>query len=169
MTLVLSFRWCPDVMSTLQIHMYSFKLCPTFHCNLTVRFTFIYLIQSNVEETVKNYKSALQLFNCTLSSNKQLDYSGNWDTFKNCNNYIEYIWIADGFVSNPYFFILERLFIQRKLNNEHTAIFWFIQSSIRTSSVLTSVNNPKLCLQSHVGLFLHGWDWFGFFNPQFMK
>ena len=29
-------------------------MCPTFHCNLTVRFTFNCLIQSNVEVTVKN-------------------------------------------------------------------------------------------------------------------
>ena len=32
---------------------YSFQMCPTFHCNLTVQFTFNCLIGSNVEFTVK--------------------------------------------------------------------------------------------------------------------
>ena len=36
-------------------------MCPTFHCNLTVRFTFNCLIQSNVEVTVK--KTVNQLYN----------------------------------------------------------------------------------------------------------
>ena len=97
--------------------------------------TSLLAIAGYVEITVKNCKSALQSFNCILSSNKQLDYSGNWDTFKDCKNYIEYICSADGFVSSPYFFIPERLFIQqRKLINEHTANFWFIQSSIQNSA-----------------------------------
>ena len=36
-------------------------MCPTFHCNLTVWFTFNCLIQSNVEVTVK--KTVNQLYN----------------------------------------------------------------------------------------------------------
>ena len=44
-------------------NMYSFSLCLTFHCNLTVRiqFTFNCLIQSNVDVTVKNCKSVLKI------------------------------------------------------------------------------------------------------------
>ena len=36
-------------------------MCTTFHCNLTLRFTFNCLIQSNVEVTVK--KTVNQLYN----------------------------------------------------------------------------------------------------------
>ena len=37
-------------------------MCPTFHCNLTVRFTFnCHILQSNVEGTVK--KTVNQLYN----------------------------------------------------------------------------------------------------------
>ena len=42
-------------------NIYSFLLCPTFHCTLTVRFTFNCLIQSNVEVTVK--KTVNQFYN----------------------------------------------------------------------------------------------------------
>ena len=30
-------------------------------------------------------------------------------------------------------------------------------------------NNPKLRLRRRIGLFLHAWDRFGFFNPPFLK
>ena len=30
-------------------------------------------------------------------------------------------------------------------------------------------NNPKLRLRHRIGLFLHAWDQFGFFNPPFLK
>ena len=36
-------------------------MCPTFHCNLTARFTFNSLIKSNVEIAVK--KTVNQLYN----------------------------------------------------------------------------------------------------------
>ena len=67
-------------------------MCPTFHCNLTVWFTFNCLIQSNVEVTVK--KTVNQLYNYSTvlgAAIKYKPYSGNWDTFKKCKNYIEYI------------------------------------------------------------------------------
>ena len=37
-------------------------MCPTFHCNLTARFTFNSLIKSNVEIAVKK-KTVNQLYN----------------------------------------------------------------------------------------------------------
>ena len=66
-------------------------MCPTFHCNLTVRFTFNWLKQSNVEVTVKkNCKSALQLFHCTCTLG---DLTLNFPTFSkpilNLDFYIE--------------------------------------------------------------------------------
>ena len=44
-------------------------MCPTFHCNLTVQFTFdcLFTVQCR-SYSKKNCKSALQLFNCTWSS-----------------------------------------------------------------------------------------------------
>ena len=54
-------------------------------------FTFTCLIQSNVEVTVQklyNYSTVLgAAIKCRLYS--EIKYSGNWDTFKNCKNYIE--------------------------------------------------------------------------------
>ena len=74
------------------VNIHSFWLCSIFHCNLTVRFTFNCLIQSNVEVTVKNTVNQLYSYSTVLGTAiKCKPYSGIWDTFKNCKNYIEYI------------------------------------------------------------------------------
>ena len=43
-------------------------MCPTFHCNLTVRFTFNCLIQSNVEVTVKETVNQLYKYSTVLGA-----------------------------------------------------------------------------------------------------
>ena len=62
----------------------------TFHYNLTVWFTFNCLIQSDVEVTVKkhyNYSTVLgTAIKCTVRLQWKLGQ------FKNCKNYIEYIY-----------------------------------------------------------------------------
>ena len=69
-----------------------FKCVP----NSTVWFTFNCLIQSNVCRSYSK-KTVNQLYNYSTVLGAAIKcklYSGNWDTFKNCKNYIEYIFSA---------------------------------------------------------------------------
>ena len=50
-------------------------MCPTFHCNLTARFTFNSLIKSNVEIAVKKTVNQLYIYSTVLAAIKFKQYS----------------------------------------------------------------------------------------------
>ena len=69
-------------------------MCPFFSL-YGLHLIALIVIQYNVEVTVKNTVNQLYSYSTVLGKAiKCKPYSGIWDTFKNCKNYIEYICCA---------------------------------------------------------------------------